>query len=68
MDEKFKDALVAYRMVIETTLDTFEKRNLTVDARAPQVLSKVIDAAEQAMWLVMDGGVIGNEEDGGAGD
>jgi hypothetical protein len=68
MDEKFKDALDAYRMVIETTIDTFNKRRLGMDASHPQVLAKTIDAAEQAMWLVMDGGVRGVEEDGGKDD
>ena len=39
MDDRFKDALAAYQMVIETTIDTLYKRTFR-------------DAAEQAMRMV----------------
>lgn len=68
MDDRFKDALIAYRMVIETSIDTFKNCKLLGAATDPQVLSKIVGAAEQAMWLVMDGGGLRNEEDGGTDD
>lgn len=66
MDARFMDALVAYQMTIEKTIDTFDKYNLRVAASDPAVLAKMVDAAEQAMWLVMKNG--GLEGDGKADD
>jgi hypothetical protein len=66
MDARFMDALVAYQMTIEKTIDTFDKYNLRVAASDPKVLAKTVDAAGQAMWLVMENG--GLEGDGKADD